>query len=139
MILKVFKITKDYVQISQEPEVIKYIKENFDLSQPTVIMAHYINQQNLIKALLPNVEVVSSTSKAEGVDYSHVKNFIILSSDYSGAKFIQRRERIININGSNTLLVHHILVKKAISEQVYKRVSKKQDFNNATYERSKLS
>jgi len=132
--LKVYKITKEYIQITKEPDVITYIKANFDLSKPTIIMAQFIQQQLLVQVWLPEVEVVSATSKAEGVDYSHIDNFIIMSSGYSGSKFIQRRDRIVNINGSKSLTVHHILVKKAISEQVYKKVSKKEDFNNSTYE-----
>ena len=44
-----------------------------------------------------------------------------------------RRDRIVNITGSNTTVVNHILVKGAISDQVYKKVSKKEDFNNSTY------
>ena len=138
MKLKVHKITKDFVLISEEPEVIKYIKANFDLTKPTVIMAHFIRQQTMLKYFFPNIEIASSNSKAEGVDYSWAENFIILSSDYSGSKFIQRRDRIVNINGSNTTIVNHILVKKGISDQVYKRVSKKEDFNNSTYEPTSL-
>lgn len=61
-----------------------------------------------------------------------------MSSGYSGAKFIQRRDRIVNIKGSNTTIVNHILVKGAISEQVYKQVSKKEDFNNSTYQRIEI-
>lgn len=138
MILKVYKITKDFVQLQEEPEVVKYIKANFDLSLPTVIMSHFIQQQELLKLHFPNLTIASSNSKAEGVDYSWVTNFIIISSDYSGSKFIQRRERIINTEGSNTLKVHHILVKGAISDQVFKKVSKKQDFNNSTYVRETI-
>jgi len=138
MKIKVYKITKDFIQISEEPEVIKYIKENFDLSKPTVIMSHFVHQQEMLKKFFPNIEIASSNSKAEGVDYSWAENFIILSSDYSGAKFIQRRDRIVNIKGSNTTIVNHILVKNAISEQVYKKVSKKEDFNNSTYERESI-
>ena len=62
-----------------------------------------------------------------------------LPSDYSGAKHIQRRERIININGSNTLKVIFLLVKGAISQQVYATTSKKLDFNNAMFKRVELS
>ena len=61
-----------------------------------------------------------------------------MSSGYSGAKFIQRRDRVVNINGSNTTIVNHILVRGGISEQVYKQVSKKEDFNNSTYVRSEV-
>jgi hypothetical protein len=42
------------------------------------------------------------------------------------------------MEGSNTLDVHHILVKGAVSEQIYRKTSKKEDFNNKTYVRSKL-
>ena len=139
MKFKVYKITKDFVQISEEPEIIKYIKKTFDLSKPTVIMCHYIWQREMVHKLLPSALVVSSTSKAEGIDYSYAENFIILSSDYSGAKHIQRRERIININGSNTLKVIFLLVKSAISQQVYAATSKKLDFNNAMFKRVELS
>jgi len=138
MRLKVYKITREFIQISKEPEVVKYIKNNFDLSKPTVIMSHFVWQQSMLKNFFPTIEIASSNSKAEGVDYSWATNFVIMSSDYSGSKFIQRRDRIINTNGSNTTVVNHILVKKAISEQVYKKVSKKEDFNNSTYERESI-
>jgi len=119
-------------------EKINYIKTTFGDKEDVGIMCHFIGERMLLEKHFKKAKVYSSNAHSEGVDLSHLCHFIILSSDYSGAKFIQRRERIININGSTSLLVHHILVKKAISEQVYKRVSKKQDFNNETYERAKL-
>jgi len=112
---------------------IDYIKKNFDLSKKVGIMCHFKGEQELLKSELPECEVYSSNAHAEGVDLSHLDTFIIYSSDYSGAKFIQRRERIINMNGGKTNIVHHLLVKKAISEQVYNTVTKKNDFNNSTY------
>jgi len=133
MKLKVYKITEDFVQIDKVPVIVKYIRDNFEVTENTVILAYYVNQQNMLKEFFPQCTVDSVTSKSEGVDFSHANNFIIVSSGYSGSKFIQVRDRIVNINGSSTTTVNHILVKKAISDQVYKKVSKKMDFNNQTY------
>lgn len=133
----VAKIEDAYIELGNT-EKIDYIKNTFGDSDTLGIMCHFIGERLLLEKHFRKAKIYSSNAHSEGVDLSHLSSFVILSSDYSGAKFIQRRERIININGSNTLLVHHILVKKAISEQVYKRVSKKQDFNNETYERAKI-
>lgn len=133
----VAKIEDEYLELGNT-EKIDYIKNTFGDIDTLGIMCHFIGERLLLEKHFRKAKIYSSNAHSEGVDLSHLSCFVILSSDYSGAKFIQRRERIININGSNTLFVHHILVKKAISEQVYKRVSKKQDFNNETYERAKL-
>ncbi len=133
----VAKIGDEYIDLGNN-EKIEYILSNFGDKETTGIMCHFIGEQLKLKLKFKNAKVYSSNAHAEGVDLSHLENFIILSSDYSGSKFIQRRDRIVNVNGSNTLIVHHILVKKAISEQVYKRVSKKEDFNNSTYEMESL-
>lgn len=129
----VAKVSDQYIDLSNR-EKIDYIKANFGDNEDTGIMCHFVGERQILEKEFKRAKIYSSSSDAEGVDLSHLKNFIILSSDYSGSKFIQRRDRIININGSNTLVVHHIMVKNAISEQVYKKVSKKEDFNNSTYE-----
>lgn len=118
---------------------IMYVKHNFGDTPGLGIMAHYTAEQNLLRFYFKNAKIYSSNAHAEGVDLSHLTHFVIFSSDYSGAKFVQRRERIANINGSNTSIVHHILVKDAISDQVYKAVSKKRDFNNNLFETTLLS
>ena len=128
----ILKIGDDYIELGNT-EKIDYIKKTFGDTKDVGIMCHFIGERNLLKKHFKNARIYSSNAHAEGVDLSDLKHFIILSSDYSGAKFIQRRDRIVNINGSNTNLVNHILVKKAISEQVYNKVSKKEDFNNSTY------
>lgn len=133
----VAKIDDEYIMLGNT-EKIDYIKETFGDVEDTGIMCHFVGEQLLLKKHFKNARLYSSSAHAEGVDLSHLKNFVILSSDYSGSKFIQRRDRIINVKGSNTTTVHHILVKGAISEQVYKRVSKKEDFNNSTYEEQKI-
>jgi hypothetical protein len=133
----VIKVDDQYLMLGNT-EKVDYIKETFGDSEDIGIMCHFVGERKLLEKEFKHAKIYSSSSHAEGVDLSHLKSFIILSSDYSGAKFIQRRDRIINVNGSNTLEVHHILVKGAISEQVYKKVSKKEDFNNSTYTRTAI-
>jgi hypothetical protein len=133
----ILKIDDNYIEVGNL-EKINYIKEVFGDSKDVGIMCHFIGERNLLSSNFKFANIYSSNAHAEGVDLSHLKHFIILSSDYSGSKFIQRRDRIVNVNGSNTNIVNHILVKKAISEQVYIKVSKKEDFNNSTYKRVSL-
>ena len=134
----VAKIDDEYLELGNT-EKIDYIKDTFGDNKDIGIMAHFVAERKLLEKHFKLSNIYSSTSHAEGVDLSHLKHFIIYSSGYSGSKFIQRRDRIVNINGSNTTIVNHILVKGAISEQVYKKVSKKEDFNNSTYKRGELS
>ena len=133
----VAKVGDEHIDLGNR-EKIDYIKANFGDSEDTGIMCHFVGERQILEKEFKHAQIYSSSSHAEGVDLSHLKSFIILSSDYSGSKFIQRRDRIININGSASLEVHHIMVKNAISEQVYKKVSKKEDFNNSTYESASL-
>lgn len=132
------KMNDNYVDLGNR-EKVNYILENFGDNEDVGIMCHFIGESNMLKNVFKKAKIYSSSAHAEGVDLSHLKHFIIYSSDYSGAKAAQRRERIININGSNTLICHHLLVKKAVSEQVYNATSKKLDFNNSTYESKYLT
>ena len=131
------KVDDEYIDLGNN-EKIDYIYDTFGDTEDVGIMCHFVGERIKLEKRFKNAKIYSSSSHAEGVDLSHLRHFVILSSDYSGSKFIQRRDRVVNINGSNTTVVNHILVKKAISEQVYKKVSKKEDFNNSTYERSIL-
>ena len=133
----VAKIDEDYIFLGNT-EKIDYIRDTFGDSADVGIMCHFIGERKLLRQELKNVQLYSSKGDAEGTDMSHLKHYIILSADYSGAKFIQRRDRVVNMEGSNTTKVHFILVKQAISEQAYKKCSKKEDFNNATYRRQEI-
>jgi hypothetical protein len=128
----IVKIEDDYISIGNT-EKIDYIKSTFGDNENVGIMSHFVGERELLKKYFQHAQIYSSNASAEGVDLSHLEHFVIISSDYSGAKFIQRRERIVNVNGSNTLTVNHILVRNAISDQVYSAVSKKMDFNNQCY------
>lgn len=128
----VAKVDDDYIMLGNT-EKIDYIKKEFGDVDGLGIMCHFIGERTLLAKHFKNAKIYSSNGHAEGVDLSHLDHFVILSADYSGSKFIQRKDRIVNMEGSKSLTVHHILVKGAISEQVYKKVSKKEDFNNSTY------
>lgn len=130
----VCKVGEQYILLGNT-EKVDYIKEKFGDKPGVGIMCHFIGEKQLLQKHFKFATIYSSSSHAEGVDLSHLESFIIMSSDYRGSKFIQRRDRVVNMEGSNTTSVHHILVKKAVSEQVYNKVSKKEDFNNSTYER----
>jgi len=131
------KIDDDYILLGNT-EKVDYIKNNFTVTKDTVILAYYIAEQRLLKKHFPHATVDSATSKAEGVDYSHADNFILYSTGYSGAKFTQLLERIVNIQGSNTYDVNILVVKNAISEEVIQTVQKKENYNNSTYKQRKL-
>lgn len=128
----------DVKLILDNTEKIDYIKNTFGDLEDVGIMCHFVLERQKLSKYFTKAQIYSSTSHAEGVDLSHLKHFIIYSSDYSGAKFIQRRERITNLNVSNTTQVHHILTKGAVSEQVYNIVSKKKHFNDHTYKKVAL-
>lgn len=133
----VVKVNDEYIELGNT-EKIDYILKEFGDNETVGIMCHFVGERKLVAKHFKRAKIYSSTAHAEGVDLSHLSHFIIMSSSYSGSKFIQRKERIVNINGSNTLTVHHLLVKGAISEQVYKKTSKKEDFNNSTYVQESL-
>ena len=119
-------------------EKINYIKEHFGDHKGLGIMSNFIGERQLIEEHFEHAKVYSSTADAEGVDLSHLNDFVVYSSGYQGSKFIQRRERIVNINQSSTTVVHHLLCKGAISEQVYYACSKKHNFNNETYKKKNI-
>jgi len=126
------KIDDEYIELGNL-EKLNYIKKTFGDSEGVGIMCHFVGERKLLEKHFKHAKLYGSTSHAEGVDLSHLEHFVIMSSGYSGSKFIQRRDRIVNITGSKSTTVNHILVKGAISEQVFITCNKKEDFNNSTY------
>lgn len=118
-------------------EFVDYIRTTWGDSPDIAIMCHYHSTRLKVQRHLPQCHVYSSDGHAEGVNLSHYKHFIILNSGYSGAKFIQRRDRVVNIKRTNAAIVHHIVAKGQLSEAVYKAVSRKHDFNLAMYRKLK--
>ena len=114
-------------------EKIDYIKQTWPDSNKTGIMCYYVHERDLLKKHFPNSEIYSSISHAEGVDLSHLDNFIIFSFGFSGAKFVQLRNRAVNVNSKSESKVHILLTKNSISMQVYESVKNKQNFNDSLF------
>jgi len=108
-------LSEDVIFLLENDEVLEYCLRNF-LPDDTAIMCHYRS-------------TFSSDGHAEGVDLSGFRNFVIVNSGYSGAKFVQRRERIVNMGVTKERIVHHITTTGGVSAQVYDAVKQKRDFN----------
>lgn len=117
-------------------EKVEYIKQTWPDSPKTGIMAYYRAEYELLTKEFPNSEIYSSISNAEGVDLSHLDNFIIFSFGFSGAKFVQLRDRCTNINSSKQNIVHILLMKDSISQQVYECVNQKKNFNDESFKQT---
>lgn len=128
-------LVDDKICILGNLEIVDYIKASFPTGS-LALMAHYRSTRRLLSAHFPGALILSSDGHAEGVDLSHIDNLVIVNSGYSGAKFIQRRERGVNINNKTDATVHHITTDAGISRLVYSRVSEKLDFNLAMFRRA---
>ncbi len=118
-------------------EKINYIKTNYDLNN-VVIMAHFIEERELLKAHFPGVPILSSNAHAEGVDLSMYEKLIITSMDFSTSKFTQRIARQANHERQTPIEVDVLLMDKpfigvSVFNSVYK---KKESFVKASYERA---
>lgn len=133
----IVKIDDEYISVGNL-EKIEYIKKTWGDHPKLAIMANFIGERQLIKEHFEHAKIFSSTSHAEGTDLSDFDDFVIYSSGYSGSKFIQRRERTVNMMQTSQSIVHHLICKGAISSQVYFTCSDKQDFNNKTYRKDYL-
>jgi hypothetical protein len=61
-----------------------------------------------------------------------------MNTGFSGAKHVQRRDRITNMNVTDDRVVHHIVTSGGISKDVYEAVSLKRDYNLAMFRRGKI-
>ena len=119
----VLKVDDNYICLYMQ-EKIDYILDKWGDTTNVAIMYQYIAEGNKLRAAFSNATILQGTSYAEGVDLSHIEHLIIYSQDFSTAKHTQRRARQANKKRTMPIKVHFLLVKKAISEQVYKAVSK---------------
>ena len=111
-------------------------KHKNDTNFKIAIMAYFKAEQvNIARAFkeYPNVVVLSAYKYCEGVDLSDYSMYILYSFGYSGAKFVQLRDRIVNLNKDKRTEVLIPLIKDSICEAVYASVSKKRNFNKATF------
>lgn len=130
---------KEHFIVLANNEKIRYIKHHFGDTTDVAIMYQYKVEKQKLEAEFKNALILQGETNAEGVDLSHIKHLIIYSQSFSTAKHTQRRARQANKARSEEIKVHFLLVKKAVSEQVYKIVSvNKTNFVDSTFEREEL-
>ena len=134
----VAKIEEQYIVLANK-EKIKYIKDNFGDHSKLVIMYNYIAEGEKLNKAFRFAKILQATSYAEGVDLHKYKDLVIYSQDFSTARHTQRRARQANKNRDTPITVHYLLVKKGISEQVYKTVSvNKKNFVDSIFQRTAI-
>ena len=104
-------------------EKIYYILKTWGDVKSLVIFYQYQNELNLLKSKFKNATILQGTSFAEGVDLSMYETCVVYSMDFSTAKYTQRRARQCNMKRDTPIDFHFLLVKNAISEQVYQTVA----------------
>lgn len=120
-------------------EKIKYILTVWGDNPSIVIMYNYVAEKRKLEMVFKHAQLLQATSYAEGVDLSMYSDLIIYSQDFSTARHSQRRARQANKERKAPIIVHFLLVKKAISEQVYQTVSlNKRNFIDSVFEREEL-
>lgn len=121
------KIGEEYFNIGDIDEKLSYLEKTFGDSPENVIMYNYIKEGDKLRARFPKSIVLQASTNAEGVDLSAYKNVIIYSQNFSTANYIQRRCRQANKLRTDPIIVHYLLVKKAISDQIYTTVIDKKE------------
>jgi len=114
-------------------EFVDYIKRFWGDCENVGLMCHYQSTRAKLKRHFPYAPIYSSNAHSEGVDLSHLDSLVIVNSDYSGARFIQRRERLTNMNRDAPITIHHLTTYDGISGAVYDAVAEKRDFNLQMY------
>lgn len=117
------KSEDEYIVLNSR-EKIDYILKNWGDSDNVCIMYQYVVEGIKLKKEFKNCVILQGITYAEGVDLSHIEHMVVYSQDWSTARHTQRRARQANINRDTEIKVHFLLVKKAVSEQVYNTVSK---------------
>lgn len=134
----VAKIDKEYLVLANR-EKIDYILKKFGDTENLVIMYNYIAEQTKLESVFKKAKILQATSFAEGVDLHKYKHLVVYSQDFSTARHTQRRARQANKNRDIPIMVHYLLVKKGLSEQVYNTVSvNKRNFVDSVFTKDKV-
>ena len=123
LIKKGKKIIKREGFVLSNTEKIDYIKSIWGDTDDMVIMYNYVSEKTKLESHFLQASILQSTSYAEGIDLYKFKHLIIYSQDFSTARHTQRRARQTNKLREEEIIVHYLLVKDAISDQVYEAVS----------------
>ena len=114
-----------------------WIENAFKNTQKTVaLMCYYRDEQAYFAEFFAHkqkIKVLSSTKYCEGIDLSEFDTFVLYSFGYSGAKFCQLRDRIVNIT-KNIDRTTHIPLLQLIDSDLYNVVCEKRTFNARVYE-----
>lgn len=114
-----------------------FIEKALEKTQKKVaLMCYYIDEQAYFTEFFKhkkNIKVLSSTKYCEGIDLSSYDVFVLYSFGYSGAKFCQLRDRIVNITKNIDRTVHVPLL-QLIDTDLYNMVSAKKTFNARSFE-----
>lgn len=125
--------------VLKNSEKVDFILKRFGDTKDLVIMYNYKAELTKLEAAFKNARLLQGTSYAEGVDLSMHKHLVIYSQDFSTARHTQRRARQANMERREPIIVHFLLVKKAISEEVYKTVSvNKKNYVDSVFKGAKL-
>jgi len=132
------KIDEEYLVLDNQ-EKIDYVLDQFGDNSSNVIMYNFKAERTKLERYFKKSVLLQATSYAEGVDLSGFDSLIIYSQDYSTARHTQRRARQCNMKRADPILVHYLLVKKAISDQVYKTVNvNKSNYVDSVYYKETL-
>lgn len=132
------KVENEYLNLGST-EKIDFILSRWGDTKSMVIMYHYKADKIKLEASFNNATLLQATTYAEGISLHKYKILIIYSMDFSTAKYSQRRARQANFERTEPIIVHFLLVKNAISHQVYKTVAlNKQNFIDSIYQRINL-
>jgi len=120
-------------------EKIQFILDTWGDSSNIAIMYNYIGEGVKLRRVFKHASILQATSNAECIELSQVEHLIIYSQDFSTARHTQRRARQASKQRETPILVHFLLVKKAISCQVYKTVSiNKVNYVDSRFEKEML-
>lgn len=129
------KVKDDYLTIGNT-EKVDYALKTWGDVEDLVLMYNYIEERNKLARYFKRARLLQSTSYAEGVDLSRHRHLVIYSQDFSTARHVQRRARQANKERDEEIKVHYLLVKKAVSEKVYRTVSvNKKNYVDTVFER----
>lgn len=120
-------------------EKIDYIKKTWGDTNDMVIFYNYRAELIKLQNHFKQAKLLQATAFAEGVELSMYEHLIVYSQDYSTARHTQRRARQASKSRDSKIVVHFLLVKDGVSEQVYTIVSvNKVNFVDSVYQEKYL-
>lgn len=119
-----------------ERDKINYMKTAY--AKDIAIMAHFIQERELLQTEFPEALILSSDGHAEGVDLSHIEKLVVYSMSFKTSKHTQRLARQANHNRTKPIVVDILVCDKpGVGLAVYEAVAlKEENFTKSSYERA---